>query len=121
MRLTRDQAIAEHRKMWMWIAEQYENKQNMDYLSPYQLKEKYLEMKGYSNFSLICCCFLCEYAKVSEDDEKCDKCPLDWGSSQDCVGTFANKGLYRMILDSCDYDYNRCAELARQIAELPEK
>lgn len=121
MELTREQAITEHRKMWRWIAEQYENKQNMDYLTPCQLKEKYLELKGYSKFSLICCCFLCEYTKVSEDDEKCDKCPLDWGLSQDCVGTFANKGLYRRILDSCTYDYNRCAELARQIASLPEK
>ncbi len=121
MGLTRKQAIAEHREMWRWIAEQYENKQNMDCLSPCRLKEKYLEMRGYSKFSLICCCFLCEYTKVFECDERCHKCPLDWGTSQDCLGNFANKGLYRRILDSYHYDYDLCAEIARQIAELPEK
>lgn len=38
MELTREQAITEHRKMWRWIAKQYENKYD---ISPYNLKKIY--------------------------------------------------------------------------------
>ena len=52
MELTREQAIAEHRKMWRWIAEQYENGKGEDYLRSYQLKDHYLSLNGYYNLSL---------------------------------------------------------------------
>lgn len=50
MKLTREQVIAEHRKMWRWIAEQYEKMDYMGCLSPRQLKEIYICEKGYDFF-----------------------------------------------------------------------
>lgn len=118
MKLTREQVIAEHRKMWRWIAEQYEKMDYMGCLSPRQLKEIYICEKGYDFFLICRSCFLCEYTGGLE----CNKCPLDWGVSQDCVGDYKNKGLYRQI-NQCYWegDFKKCAELAHQIAELPEK
>lgn len=70
MNLNRDQAIAEHRKMWRWIAEEIEKRKVV--LSIYDLKI-YFVGKHYAE-SVRNHCFLCEYTYA-----KCEKCPLDWG------------------------------------------
>ena len=119
MELTREQAITEHRKMWRWIAEQYENGKDID---PYQLKKIYLLKNGYDNpFLIRFYCFLCEYAKKLGG---CDNCPLIWDTIGDCMGTSdEHRGLYGQLMDCYlnPGDMKKCAKLARQIAELPEK
>lgn len=119
MELTREQAITEHRKMWRWIAEQYIGKDDIYYMNPYRFKQIYLYKNGYNSSLIHSCCFLCEYVKKWKN---CDKCPLDWGISKSCIGDSKNDGLYKQI-NTYYYEenYKKCAELARQIAELPEK
>lgn len=120
MELTREQAITEHRKMWRWIAEQYENECDID---PYQLKKIYFLKNGYDDSSLIRNrCFLCEYVK--ELYGGCNNCPLIWGTIEGCMGiSDEHRGLYGQLMDCYlnPGDMKKCAKLARQIAELPEK
>ena len=119
MELTREQAITEHRKMWRWIAEQYENESD---ISPHQLKKIYLLKNGYGDsFLILNRCFLCEYAKELWYAE-CRSCPLIWGTT-DCMGNSdEHSGLYGQLIDCyLNRDIEKCAQLARQIAELPEK
>lgn len=118
MKLTREQAITEHRKMWRWIAEQYENEYDID---PYQLKKIYFLKNGYDDSSIRSRCFLCEYVK--ELYGGCKNCPLIWGIIKDCMGTSdEHRGLYGKLMDCyLNRDIEGCAKLARQIAELPEK
>lgn len=115
MELTREQAIAEHRKMWRWLAER-----------PNKSKSDYLEiMEIYNNYRLRNRCFLCTYAKAEAERQKlsrfemCDYCPLDWGGNG-C--NEASDSLYETWVlcgDVCDYIGR--TDAAMQIAELPER
>lgn len=97
MELTREQAIAEHRKMWRWLAE-HPNKNKADYL----LGEKQIRVLNL--------CFLCQYT-----GGKCAKCPLDWENECCCdEGDLYDK--WGRIQNA-----RKKAELAKQIAELPER
>ena len=74
---TKDQAIAEHRKMWCWIYDETVKQKR-----PVSKKE-YLEKNNI--FGLYSDCFLCEYSvnKTIKNGAKfhiCDCCPLDWDS-----------------------------------------
>lgn len=120
MELTREQTIEEHRKMWQWITEHYE-KNSIYSLDLYTLKKEYFRRLGYNHFYICGCSFLCEYTRRF-GVARCEKCPLDWGMTQDCMGNPESKGLYKQIKDYDDIgDFEKCAELAWQIAELPEK
>lgn len=116
MRLTREQAIAEHRKMWNWIADQIEEKQET--LFVYGLKRKYCFEKGFCK--IINYCFLCEFTH-----ENCNKCPLDWDSDateymcEDAKIYGDNDGIWCRCRESIDWQEQ--ASLARQIANLPER
>ena len=70
---TKDQAIAEHRKMWCWIYDETVKQKR-----PVR-KEEYLEKNNI--FGLYSDCFLCEYSidetiKNGADFNICDCCPL---------------------------------------------
>ena len=122
MKLTREQVIAEHRKMWRWIAEQYEKEYDID---PYQLKKIYFSGNWYDDPFLMIqsCCFLCDYVKELGDG-RCNNCPLVWGTTGNyCMGTSGeHRGLYGQLMDCyLNRDIEKCAKLARQIADLPEK
>lgn len=123
MELTREQAITEHRKMWRWIAEQYESGKGANYPQAYILKEKYLlANKYYDLYSSSHLCFLCDYVDGLDKWGVCNDCPLDWGATQNCMGILEEPGLYKQLKDChCNKDYEKCAQLARQITELPEK
>lgn len=74
---TKDQAIAEHRKMWCWIYDETVKQKR-----PVR-KEEYLEKNNI--FGLYSDCFLCEYSinetiKNDANSHICDCCPLDWDS-----------------------------------------
>lgn len=129
MILTKEQAIIEHRKMWNWIADQYKNR--TDLLNETEdvegLKKYYIDTV-FPNEWVECNCFCCEY------DVKfggiCDQCPVEWNSVCDinmCLyKDYGKKNLYGELFDvnhdgcfNCDFSY--CADLARQIANLPER
>lgn len=131
-----NRVIENHRKMWNWIADEYEN----EVITPVQiLKKEYLHMIG--NYGIFGHCFLCDYAGPSgvmcnsNYSFDCTKCPLDWGTPSNssvtegfCVDRLYygdEEGLYGQLLGlSYQNTLYRCkdaAKLARQIANLPER
>lgn len=121
MILTREQAIRGHRKMWNWIAEQYRNgsKEAICLLkSRYIAKHtSYTKIKHY--------CFCCEYNQ-QENGIACEKCPINFGEGKYSCETNENSP-YEKLLKYSDFDYceskdsNYMAELALQVANLPER
>lgn len=137
--MTREQAIAEHRKMWNWIADETLKRQQkvnkVDYL--YNLKKQFCSEGKCIGDCGICneyllekCkpksqCYCCEYARkhIKTEDQfyLCNRCPIQWKNvyGENCKGCCANRGLFKEW-DSLT-NYKVAAELARMIAELPEK
>lgn len=102
--MTRDEAISKHRKMWDWISKHL-GKSEEDYLEKFDPEA---ELYGY--------CYLCEYTK-KHYGEGCENCQFE------CSRVLCSfDGIYttwcRMMGDR---DYVRAAELAKKIAELPER
>lgn len=102
--MTREEAITKHRKMWSWLAK-----------NPGKKKRNYLERFD-PEAKLRCHCYLCQYVKDYHDYD-CDYCPLKWPRGHCCTG-----GLFPKWGRATHYaNHARAAEIARQIAELPEK
>lgn len=98
--MTREEAIRGHRAMWGWLAKH-----------PGETKKDYLK-KFDPEANLWVSCYLCEYA-----EHECKVCPLEWPYG-DCLG----RGLFGQWCDAIECDeYTRAAEIARQIAKLPER
>ena len=120
MELTRELAIAEHRKMWNWIADKIKEERKV--LDIHALKRRFCNRVEFGYVALNC--FLCDYAK-----EDCERCPLKWeseASSYMCEryndpDEFSedSEGLWLKCCDSEDWEEQ--AALARQIANLPER
>ena len=101
MKLTREQAIAEHRKMWLWISRQIMK----DYVANrmvrtiYHYKCDYLN-KIYPNERIQSKCFCCEY--VVQHEVNCHKgCPLYWNDKHTaltCNDIFEH-GYYDVVTD----------------------
>lgn len=117
-RLTKQQAVTEHRKMWDWIAEECLRRkvkvEKQDYFDRHDIKDLP------DHF-----CWCCEYArkqflKNSTGIEFfCDLCPIVWGSDCDtCIGDW-HSTLYEKYVDSTKY--GQASILARKIANLPER
>ena len=137
MKLTKQKAIEEHRKMWNWIADQYEEGCTMDI---HALKSEYMgetEIEG----RLLHNCFCCEYAiekvnsmiprakNIASVPHRCTQCPVIWGTEV-YSHTFACEHFFspyeKLKEESCkpdklDVDSELCARFAREIANLPER
>lgn len=119
MQLTREEAIANHRKMWNWIADETERRENCATKSDYFKILFDLPIPRDE-------CYCCEYAHDIALHSICSVCPLLWGSNfSTCVfdGSSENKtGLYVQWLRACEKkDWQKSAHLARVIANLPER
>ena len=119
MKLTKEKAIEEHRKMWNWIADQLENGVTEEI---WTLKKRYCKE---NELSLMHDCFCCEY---NDNFRKCDDCPLLWGAEeyQDttfCVPEYDDNGVswWKANSHSMNEEYAEAAKISRQIANLPEK
>ncbi|MGN1167183.1 MAG: hypothetical protein ACI4S2_12520 [Lachnospiraceae bacterium] len=109
--ISREKAIEEHRKMWRWLAD-YPGKDKWDYFI----------MTDYK-CNLVNDCFLCDYAIEQSGSYKtmCEFCPLDWGERKECTAEDDN-GLYDLWTQCMSTDdYKKAAEIAKEIAELPER
>ena len=71
MKLTREEAILWHRKMWNWIADRIEEEK--EYQDINYLKKEYCDIKGFHCETNNCFC--CEYTNIN-----CSLCPIEWGS-----------------------------------------
>ena len=128
-KLTKQQAVEEHRKMWRWIAEETEKQKRIVYKWDYlKFYDEYIDLANE--------CFCCEYTyqhhraeceKCPIDwDVECEKCPIDWDSECDeymCQNKtdFEDDNLYTLWNRACGAEnWKEAAKLARQIAELPE-
>lgn len=108
MELTRERAIEEHRKMWNWFAEQIEASKRV--LRIGDLKDDYFLKKHKTR--PIEGCYLCQYAY--QEWLYCSDCIVEKPEGTGCLG-----GLYSEVaLANC---WEKQAELARKIANLPER
>lgn len=115
--MTKREAIANHRKMWRWIADETEKQKDFICKHNYfdEMGIRYPERPSRD-------CYCCEYAA------SCKDCPIDWLSDCDrymCCDKSVNNdnaGLFREWERCFLYgDWREAAALARQIAELPER
>lgn len=103
MKLTKKLAVALHRRLWSWVADETERQQRIVRKSEYPLF-KHLEVE--SN------CWCCEYAD-SECISHCSNfCPIKW-SNGSCDGEYRKWGRAKT--------WQEAAHWARVIAELPER
>lgn len=136
MKLTREQAIAEHRKMWKWISRQIMNDyvENRMVRTIYTYKRVYLN-NVYPNERVQSKCFCCEY--VTQHGINCYKdCPLYWNDKHtalSCDDIFEH-GYYDVITDIIKESHSvegyafvtleeakKAARMAYKIAMLDEK
>lgn len=121
LHLTKEQAIAAHRKMWNWIADETEKQERvMD-------KSDYFEMHQIApDDRPLLDCYACEYgaelAGSEAHQDRCRFCPLCWGSRADnrmCVNV--SPRAYNWYGDWLRANnWKEAAEIARRIAEVPE-
>ena len=116
MKLTRDEAINEFRRMWAWIAlETYGCKQKAE-------KRDYMELFGFEDISNNC--FLCEYDWQTREggDVECKHCPIEFVSE---LGVKTRCGInstaYANWCATPWYDWEKAAKYAWEIANLEEK
>ncbi len=127
MKLTKEEAIREHRKMWYWIADETKKRKyvvsKIDYLDEFNIE------------SITCDCFLCEYAaqqmksldipvniNKTEYPYRCTACPVQWHGFNCLEKRFMTNenGLYRLwIIAKRDGKYRKAAKIAKKIAKLP--
>lgn len=129
-KLTKKRAIQEHRKMWNWIADQYERDTKIFNECSFieDLQRRYIDLY-YNNEDVLRNCFCCEYTDIH--DSGCEKCPIDWNSTANysmCVqkNNDGQKNLYWelyfiLFANLSIEDRLKCAQIARQIANLPER
>ena len=105
--MTKQEAVANHRKMWNWIADQIEKAKrarNIDELKDYYVHYIYGEYVWFD-------CFCCEYDE-EQGIESCTHCPLVWPDGK-CGPLYG-------VCCMCS-DYVKQVKFARQIANLPER
>lgn len=107
--MTKKEAIRLHREMWNWIADYIES-HKYRVLNIQVLKSMWCRENGYPQLEMHCFC--CAY--VSEHDLSCiNECPIRW-ENHGC-----NDSEYGLLLRT--HDPEKKAELARKIANLPER
>ncbi|MFR2774759.1 MAG: hypothetical protein ACLTBR_02895 [Anaerostipes sp.] len=116
-KLTREEAIELHRKMWNWIADETEKTGRFIQKDDYFLATHNIP----AHF-----CYCCEYAIQQNNGEfigRCKYCPLDWRNRlneymcQNNVTVRDHQGLYGRW--TFEKDIQERSRLARQIANLP--
>ena len=109
MKLTREQAIENHRKMWNWIADETLRWKRV------VMKEKYFVANNIpDSIRPVCDCYCCEYGAINFR-RNCSVCPIQWKHRLCYVSEYDNwrKACYAE-------NYKKAANLARTIANLPE-
>lgn len=128
MKLTKKEAIENHRKMWNWIAVmlksgRYKAFKYTEHGNKYgatisYLKRAYLSMIGLKG-KIFCDCFCCEYDlyQYPKGNWNCSNCPLVWRNGH------CEDGEYNELsrIPYTPENLPKAVELARRIANLPER
>lgn len=115
--LTREQTIAEHRKMWNWIAEECLRRKEKVEKTDYFIHSGYSFSHFPNNF-----CWCCEYYVQNRNPKKNIKisncirlCPIEFEGGY-CTSLESS---YTGYIDT--EDYMEAEKYARTIANLPER
>ena len=105
MNLSREQAIAEHRKMWDWIVHETDKLKRKVEKSEYfdAIRIDYIPYNG---------CYCCEFNDQNPFHCGCD-CIINWGKGLGCMESYFLKW-------GSTNNWQKAERLARIIAELPE-
>lgn len=130
MKLTREQALELHRKMWTDMQAKLGDYPNPHERNVFKTKwcERWLKENGYPPETRIRAhCFLCEYAYFGYGCYGCFDCPIDW-SKADHISTRGYEDadctdLYILLNLPCGGDYYPYYKVApiSEILSLPEK
>lgn len=142
-KMTREESIRHHRMLWNWISEQ--NAKLAQVASPIPdgqtvtipvdrrpvTKNQFFKAHGIEHPDIpVQYCYACQTALDesirNHDVCMCDHCPLDWTDGGRLgTGTCINDddtGLLDAFTDAVrNLDLKKCAEIAKEIAEIPEK
>ena len=119
MKLTREEAIANHRKMWNWIADETERLERV-VLKPEYFKEHSISHNDFPVRFCYCCSFDLTYYSLP----LCGACPINWGVDTEMNACCNKKSPYEkwdIIVKYYPNDWKSAAKLAREIANLPER
>lgn len=116
MKLTFDEAIENHRKMWNWIADETEKRkvpmEEKDYFEENGVLDAFMES--------FCCEYGSGFVANTSGIAKCMYCPIDWGVENYGMVDCEEYGSLYYNWKHC-IDYKKCAKYARQIANLPAR
>ena len=114
MSMTKKEAIENHKKMWNWIAEKTLERKRIVKKYEYFLENK-------RSIVPLSRCYCCEYDIEHSVEYPCSSCPIDFKGDNSFYKYFcmSKKSAFRNWLEA--KDYTKRAELARQIANLPER
>lgn len=126
--MTKSEAIENHRKMWNWIADQYEDEHGIHLMTD-EMKNLYIKDNLGNNATVFNECFLCDYAfkESCSMSSYCRYCPLEWPDKKEYDGFFCetksnNRANWVQCLNfSYKEQFKDAARIARAIANLPEK
>lgn len=108
MKLTREQAIAEHRKLWNWLADE-----TIRTKTPTP-KFAYFVLKLTNDVPLFGC-YCCEYTHRFLNGT-CEQCPINWEHGHCTLSEYKD---WLTAYELNDYEF--AAKYARIIANLPER
>ena len=111
--ITKSEAIALHRRMWNYIADETEQRQEV-----VDKADALIEM-GIGLRDVAYRCFCCEYGIQKFGPKlRCEACPIKW-SGRHCYDPGELYDLWEDAVDGGDWEF--ASRLARVIANLPEK
>lgn len=89
VRNNKDFAVLQHRKMWIWIAQQYAKGRKIEVAN---LKREYIKEYCFDT-NIKSRCFCCEYSENKADLLQCLKCPILWKNGNCSVNDNSEYGL----------------------------
>ncbi len=118
--MTKQEAIANHRKMWRWIADETERRKiTVGKVMSFDAMKVAPKDCPYAN------CFCCQYAiEIQGRFSRCTVCPVIWNTARgrDCNSCCGEGSVFMAWRNAINTgNWAEAAALAREIAELPER
>ena len=129
LKLSKEETIKEHRKMWNWIADEIMQLDENETVSIVDLKLSYFKTHEIPEHQIPeMHCYCCSYAIfiTNDSDSFCKNCPIVWTKDaidNKCVSLCSpyDKLNHLLPLRHEGIDRKYLSSLAREIANLPER